>query len=1110
MDIFEERGIKIPNAVLIKEATKTETDDEVVDFLQQYGSILKFERIDDEPDSVFHQSIVVEYNSTAAVVALRPLLPYIYECDGDDVTYKILDLSTVCAHEVGRSQTKNYLSELQKVAKWTGQDFAVVLNGVMSLFGQSVTQLDPTATDVETSLDDGKPPSAVIVNLSTPALLSAATFGHSLGPASSDQSTEPRTRAQPDPTAQHASRSSLPAMSHANLNPPEVQRYVVEHIVKNSDSAMHPAQRLRTFSGRSPRTQTESDYDTWRSGVELLLQDPAVSDLQRSRRIFDSLLPPAADVIKHLKPDTPPTVYLQTLDSAYGTVQDGDELYAKFMDTFQDAGEKPSHYLQRLQVALNQAVKRGGVLNKDFDRHLLTQFCRGCWDNSLIIELQLKQRKHNPPSFAEFLLLLRTEEDRDAAKTIRMKQHLGSSRPRAATNMQYAYTDSAGKGEIAALTNITQQLAPQLADIQKQLANLTVVRSSSSQSTAFKPTPGHKWARLPKGLVRSCCTANIKISGEEFHCLLDTGSQVTTIPVSFYNQHFANQSVKPLRDLLQVEGAAGQVIPYLGYVEMVVTFPSEFLGVDLDVSTLALVVPDVGAHQSPVLIGMNTLEPLYNQYIGSEYTNFQPTGHGYKAVLKLLQIRHQQHQVGSNGVVRLASKAPILVPAGHTTLIDGSIHTSMLFPGQWALVEHPASPLPGGLCVKSSLIMLPSQPQEKITVILSNESDQDVTIPPLSTIAELAVSPQILSHTVSTSRSSSETSPTLKLDFGESPIPPEWKRRITEMLNNIPDVFAPSDMDFGCTDKPALINETSSLKEGDRVLVRNVRLRGKHKLEDKWEQDVYVVVKRVGDLPVYTVQPEDRADVPTRTLHRDLLLPCSFLPVCGHSDPAPVTPPRRPQTRSQNPASVDHTEDLFEEEDGWNVPEVQIKPATFQFQSSHVEPSSEYSTQSLSRTVGLPVFSEDAVCSDLEIVHLPVDGESSAESIASLPVGEEEPALGEAVSVTDGILPTCVLEILPVEGSVLPDQAETSPSQSEQLLSPSPISVTAPNLPDPVDESIPVARRSTRQRQPPNRLEYVALGNPLMTVVQTLFHGLVNAYSDAFSTAAVKSCVYDV
>uniref|UniRef100_A0A3P8UAF7 Gypsy retrotransposon integrase-like protein 1 n=1 Tax=Amphiprion percula TaxID=161767 RepID=A0A3P8UAF7_AMPPE len=307
-------------------------------------------------------------------------------------------------------------------------------------------------------------------------------------------------------------------------------------------------------------------------------------------------------------------------------------------------------------------------------------------------------------------------------------------------------------------------------------------------------------SRLPKGLIGSRCTANIKIAGEEFSCLMDTGSQVTTIPVSFYNQYFADQPVKFLCELLQVEGAAGQAVPYLGYVEMVVTFPSESLGADFDVATLTLVVPDVGAHQSPVLIGMNTLEPLYSQYVGSEFSNFQPTANGYKAVLKLLRIRHQQQQVGSDGVVRLASKSPVLIPAGHTIVVDGSIHNTMTAPGQWALVEHPASPLPGGLLVKSSLIMLPSQSHKKVPVILSNESDQDVTIPPLSTIAELSISPQILSHTVSTSQSASSP-PTLKLDFGESPIPPEWKARITKKLNQIPDVFSLSDMDFGCTDK---------------------------------------------------------------------------------------------------------------------------------------------------------------------------------------------------------------------------------------------------------------------------------------------------------------------
>lgn len=50
----------------------------------------------------------------------------------------------------------------------------------------------------------------------------------------------------------------------------------------------------------------------------------------------------------------------------------------------------------------------------------------------------------------------------------------------------------------------------------------------------------------------------------------------------------------------------------------------------------------------------------------------------------------------------------------------------------------------------------------------------------------------------------------------------------------------------------------STLDIGDRVLVKNVRLRGKHKLTDKWESLVYVVVKRAGDLPVYTVRPEDK------------------------------------------------------------------------------------------------------------------------------------------------------------------------------------------------------------------------------------------------------------
>ncbi len=73
---------------------------------------------------------------------------------------------------------------------------------------------------------------------------------------------------------------------------------------------------------------------------------------------------------------------------------------------------------------------------------------------------------------------------------------------------------------------------------------------------------------------------------------------------------------------------------------------------------------------------------------------------------------------------------------------------------------------------------------------------------------------------------------------------------------------------------------SSELRPGDRVLVRNLSKRGKPcKLRSHWEEEIHVVVARRGeDSPVYTVKPEN-SDGPTRTLHRNMLLPCSSFPV---------------------------------------------------------------------------------------------------------------------------------------------------------------------------------------------------------------------------------------
>lgn len=462
MEIIEAEGIIIPNSVIISGLTDTESDEELFDALKRYGSFAKTVRIDDK-ESEFYQNVIIEYNSNQALQILEQKLPYTHQLSSEpSVKYHVRALASVFTQQLGSSITKSYLDRLREIAKLSGNNFESILSEMLS---QVSADLPPEpAVSGSTGENTCEKPYWASPD---------GNFDPIRNPPSQidDVPSQPTPINLIEPTLRTSSKI---------LNPPEVQRLVVEHVVRSSEvvaqGQIQP--RLRVFSGKCPRPGNEVDYDIWRSSVEFILKDPSLSDLHASRRILDSLLPPAADVIKHLNPESPPSAYLQLLDSAFGAVEDGDELLAKFMNTLQDAGERPSTYLYRLQSALSATVKRDGIVPAEADRHLLKQFCRGCWDNDLIAELRLEQKRNNPPSFAQLLLMLRTEEDRHTAKATRMKQHLGSSKQRAFMHSQKAWISAELEQDeapsVSPLETETRKLKKQIVKLQSQLANLAV------------------------------------------------------------------------------------------------------------------------------------------------------------------------------------------------------------------------------------------------------------------------------------------------------------------------------------------------------------------------------------------------------------------------------------------------------------------------------------------------------------------------------------------------------------------------------------------------------------------------------------------------------------
>ncbi len=218
--------------------------------------------------------------------------------------------------------------------------------------------------------------------------------------------------------------------------------------------------------------------------------------------------------------------------------------------------------------------------------------------------------------------------------------------------------------------------------------------------------------KMLKHLIGEKCTAVVQVFGKDYNCLLDTGSQVKQLhshsitTISLTNPYNLLTNCLQLRDL--------------GYIEVCIKFPKEFIYSEPKIYTLALVVPDVSSSSEvPLLIGTNTLDAINEQCSNQSNMQSSSTLYGYNQVWRVLNKRKKQVASGKLSPVKLKGRTNEVLAAGQKTIVEGYMVQSALVGSEtWALLEQPSeSVLPGGVFVDNCLISLKKQSLQSTSLL---------------------------------------------------------------------------------------------------------------------------------------------------------------------------------------------------------------------------------------------------------------------------------------------------------------------------------------------------------------------------------------------------------